>query len=170
MRILLAAQRIPLALAEEDISSDETSGMVSNVLASDDHEVGDANPKIGQDSTKSVIANPYQDGGTLHQTDYNEFADNTAISININEEQQNQPRLTPPPDNAGPLSGDLVFCFEAGLILGILCSSTLEECESVQERLESEISKCEGFEIPPGGALSCFISQDAKNIKCESRN
>ena len=169
--ILFAARLIPLALAEEDISSGETSGMAFNVFTSDDDEAQDADSKIGQDSTESVIANPNQYRGTLHQTDSNEFGDNTAISSDIDEEeQQNQPRLTPPPDDAAALSEDLVFCFEAGLILGILCSSTPEDCESVQERLESEISKCERFESPPAGALSCFISEDAKNIKCESRN
>jgi hypothetical protein len=173
MSVLPAAGGIPLALAEEDIPLDETPDMVSDVLDSDDDEVGDADSKIGQDSTESVIANPNQDGGTLHQTDSNEFGENTAVSIDIDEEEQqhHQLTLTPPlPDDRPPLSEDLVFCFEGGLILGILCSSSLEDCEFVQERIESVISKCEGFETPPGGALSCFISEDGKNIKCESSN
>jgi hypothetical protein len=174
MSVLPAIGGIPLALAEEDISLDETRGMVSDVLDSGDDEVGDADSKIGQDSTESVIANPNQDGATLHQTDSNEFGDNTAVSIDIDEEEQQHHQLTltpPPPDDEPPLSEALVFCFDGGLILGILCSSSLEDCEFVQERIESVISKCEGLETPPpGGALSCFISEDAKNIKCESRN
>jgi hypothetical protein len=174
MSVLSAVGGIPLALAEEDISLDETPGMVSDVLDSGDDEVGDADSKIGQDSPESVIANPNQDGATLHQTDSNEFGDNTAVSIDIDEEEQQHHQLTltpPPPDDEPPLSEDLVFCFEGGLILGILCSSSsLEDCEFVQERIESVISKCEGFETPPPGAALCFISEDGKNIKCESRN
>jgi hypothetical protein len=169
MSVLSAVGGIPLALAEEDISLDETPGMVSDVLDS-----GDADSKIGQDSTESVIANPNQDGATLHQTDSNEFGDNTAVSIDIDEEEQQHHQLTltpPPPDDEPPLSEDLVFCFEGGLILGILCSSSsLEDCEFVQERIESVISKCEGFETPPPGAALCLISEDGKNIKCGSRN
>ncbi len=170
MSILPAAQAIPLVLAEEDVSLDETRGMVSDVLASDDGEVEDAYSKIGQDSTHSVTPNPNQDGSTLHQTDFNEFGDNTAISIDIDEEEQeNPPKLTPSPDDAPPLSEDVVFCFEGGLILGVLCSSTLEDCEFVQERLENVISRCEEFETSHGGAF-CFISEDGRNIKCEPRN
>ncbi|MDQ3852712.1 MAG: hypothetical protein M3299_07760 [Thermoproteota archaeon] len=170
MSVLAAAGGIPLALAEEDISLDETRGMVSDVLDGSDDEVDDADAKIDQGSTDTVTANPNQDGSTIDQTDSNEFGDNTAVSIDIDEEeQQQQLTLAPPPDDGPPVSEDLVFCFEGGLILGILCSSTLEDCEFVQERLESVISKCEGFETPPGGAF-CFISEDGKNIKCESRN
>jgi hypothetical protein len=171
MSVLPAVGGIPLALAEEDISLDETPGMVSDVLDSGDDEVDDADSKIGQDSTESVIANPNQDESTIHQTDSNEFGDNTAVSIDIDEDEQqlHQLILTVPPGDGPPLSEDVVFCFEGGLILGILCSSTLEDCEYVQERLESEISECERFETPPGGAF-CFISEDGKNIRCESRN
>jgi hypothetical protein len=173
MSILPAVGGIPLALAEEDISIDETPGMISDVLDSGDDEVGDADSKIGQDSTESVIANPNQDEGTLHQSDSNEFGDNTAVSIDIDEEEQQHHQLTltpPPPDDGPPLSEDLVFCFEGGLVLGILCSSALEDCEFIQERIESVISKCEGVETPPPGAALCFISEEGKNIKCESRN
>jgi hypothetical protein len=174
MTVLPAVGGIPLALAEEDTPLDDTPGMVSDVLDSGNDEVGDTDSKIGQDSTESVIANPKQDGGdSLHQTDSNEFGDNTAISIDIDEEEQQHHQLTltpPPPDDGPPLSEDLVFCFEGGLILGILCSSALEDCEFVQERIESVISKCEGFETPPLGAALCLISEDGKNIKCESRN
>jgi hypothetical protein len=173
MSVLPAVGGIPLALAEEDISLDETPGMVSDVLDSGDDEVGDADSKIGQDSTESVIANSNQDGATLHQTDSNEFGDNTAVSIDIDEEEQQHHQLTltpPPPDDEPPLSEALVFCFDGGLTLGILCSSSLEDCEFVQERIESVISECEGFGTPPPGAALCFSSEDGKNIKCESRN
>ena len=59
------------------------------------------------------------------------------------------------------LSKDCVFCFEGGLILGILCSSTLEDREFFHERLESVTSEWEGFETPPG-ATFCFVSEDKK--------
>lgn len=79
MSILPASQGIPLALTEEDISLDETRGMVSDDLAGDDDEVEDATYKIGQDSADSVTANPNQDRSTLRQTHSNEFGDNTGI-------------------------------------------------------------------------------------------
>jgi hypothetical protein len=163
MSVLPAVGGIPLALAEEDISLDEARGVVADFLDGGDDEVEDADAKIDQDSADTATANPNQDESTIYQTDSNEFGDNTAVSTDIDEE------LTAPPDEGPPLSEDVVFCFEGGLILGILCSSTLEDCEYVQERLESEISECERFETPPGAAL-CFISEDGKNIKCESRN
>ncbi len=78
MSILPAAQGVPLTLAE-NISLDETRGMVSDDLAGDDDEVEDATYKIGQDSADSVTANPNQDRSTLRQTDSNEFGDNTGI-------------------------------------------------------------------------------------------
>jgi hypothetical protein len=59
------------------------------------------------------------------------------------------------------LSKDTVFCFEGGSILGILCSSTLEDCEFFHERLESVISEWKVFEIPPGATFS-FVSEDKK--------
>lgn len=59
------------------------------------------------------------------------------------------------------LSKDAVFCFEGRLILGILCSSTLEDCEFFHERLESVISEWKVFETPPGATFS-FVSEDKK--------
>ena len=59
------------------------------------------------------------------------------------------------------LSKDAVCCFERGLILGVLYSSTLEDCEFFHERLESVISEWKGFETPPGATCS-FVSGHKK--------
>ena len=166
------AQELATSLAEEELAS----GIVSDVLEGSGDDEGRQNDAdvdgeiIDEDSTDTVTANPNQDGSTIDQTESNEFGDNTTVSIDIDEEeQQQQLTLTPRPDDRPPLSEDTVFCLEGGLILRILCSSTLEECEFVQERLESVISECKGIETPPGAAF-CTISEDGKNIKCESRD
>jgi hypothetical protein len=166
------AQEVATSLVEEE---DLASGIASDVLEGSGDDEGQHNDAgvdgliIDEDSIDTVTANPNQDGSTIDQTESNEFGDNTAVSIDIDEEQQQQLTLTPRPDDGPPLSEGAVFCFEGGLILGIFCSSTLEDCEFVQERLESVISECKGFETPPGAAF-CTISEDGKNIKCESRD
>jgi hypothetical protein len=167
------AQELATSLAEEE---ELASGIVSDVLEGSGDDEGQQNDAgvdgeiIDEDSMDTVTANSNQDGSTIDQTESNEFGDNTAVSIDIDEEeQQQQLTVTPRPDDGPPLSEDAVFCLEGGLTLGILCSSTLEDCEFVQERLESVISECKGIETPPGAAF-CTISEDEKNIKCESRD
>jgi hypothetical protein len=167
------AQEVATSLAEEE---ELASGIVSDVLEGSGDDEGQQNDAgvdgeiIDEDSMDNVTANSNQDGSTIDQTESNEFGDNTAVSIDRDEEeQQQQLTVTPRPDDGPPLSEDAVFCLEGGLTLGILCSSTLEDCEFVQERLESVISECKGIETPPGAAF-CTISEDGKNIKCESRD
>jgi len=176
---LPAAGAIPSAIAQEETSlgEDLVGGIVSDVDdGDDDEENGDApDADIDQDSTDTATVNPNQEDQTVDQTYFNEFRDNTA------DLDPYQPAAnvgvpiatpTPPPPDDGLLSEDnVVFCFEEGLILGILCSDTLEDCEFAQERFENIISECEGFETPPPpGAAFCSISEGGKNIKCESSN
>jgi hypothetical protein len=188
MCTLPAAGVIPSVIAQEDTTSlDEenlASGIVSDVLdgsGDDDDEVNDDEEDdddadideiVDQDSTDTATVKPNQDETTIDQTDSNEFGDNTAVSIDIDEEEQQQQQLTlrSPPDDGLLSSEDVVFCFEGGFILGILCSDSLEDCEFAQERFENIISECEGFETPPPNAAFCSISEGGKNIKCESRN
>ena len=151
------------SLGEEDL----VGGIISNVLeedgGDDDEENGDAaDAEIDQDSTDTATVNPNQEDQTVDQTYFNEFGDNTAVSIDVDEEEQLT--LTPPPPDDGlPSEDNVVFCFEEGLILGILCSDTLEDCEFAQERFENIISECEGFETPPPpGAAFCSISEGEK--------
>jgi hypothetical protein len=170
-----------IAQEEEDTSSldeeDLARGIISDVLGDggDDDEINDdaaADAETDdEDLTDTATVNPNQEDQTVDQTDFNEFGDNTAVSIDVGkEEEEEQLTLTPSPDDRLP-SEDVVFCFEGGLILGILCSDTLEDCEFAQERFENVISECEGFETPPPpGAAFCSISEGRKNIKCESRN
>ncbi len=166
------AQEVATSLAEEELAS----GIVSDVLEGSGDDEGQQNDAgvdgeiIDEDSMDTVTANSNKDGSTIDQTESNEFGDNTAVSIDIDEEeQQQQLTVTPRPDDGPPLSEDAVFCLEGVLNQGILCSSTLEDCEFVQERLESVISECKGFETRPVAAF-CTISEDGKNIKCESRD
>ena len=166
------AQEFATSLVEEDLAS----GTLPHVLQGSGDDEGQQNDAgadgeiVDEDSTDTVTANPNQDGSTIDQTDSNEFGDNTAVSIDIDQQAQKQQlTLTPRPDDGSRLSEDAVFCFEGALLLGILCSSTLEDCKFVHERLESVISECKGFETPPGAAF-CTISEDEKNIKCESRD
>ena len=165
-----AVGMIPLAIAQEEeipsLDEDLARSIVSDVLDGGDDQInGDTNAETNQDSTDTATIGPNQEDQTVDQTDFNEFGDNTAISIDVNKDEQ----PTPPPDDALP-SEDVVFCFEKGLILGILCSDTLENCDFVQERFEDVISECEGLETSPPGAAFCSISEDRKNIKCKSRN
>jgi len=175
---LPAAGVIPLAIAQEDVTSldeDLVRGIVSDILDGGDggEEENDsvADSKTNQDSTDTATVDPNPEDQTVDQTDFNEFGNNTAISIDrAEEEQQQQLRLTSPPDNALLQSGDAVFCFQQGLILGILCSDTLEDCDVVQERFEKIISECEEFETSPLDAAFCSVSEEGKNIKCKSPN
>jgi hypothetical protein len=172
---LPAAGAVPAAIAqEEDTSSldeDLARSIISDVLdGGDDDEVNDdaADAEIDdQDSADTSTVNPNHEDQTVDQTDFNEFGDNTAVSIDIDKEEQLTP--TPPPDDGLPSEGE-VFCFQEGLILGILCSDTLEDCEFAQEQFENVISKCEGFETPPPDATFCSISEGREIIRCESRN
>jgi hypothetical protein len=170
-----AGATVPAAIAQqEDITSldeeDLARGIVSDVLDGGDDEVNDeaADAEIDdQDSTDTSTVNPNQEDQTVDQTDFNEYGDNTAVSIDVDKEEQSTP--TPPPDD-GLQSEDGVFCFQEGLILGILCSGTLEDCEFAQEQFENVISECEGFETPPPDAAFCSISEGREIIRCESRN
>ena len=170
-----AGATVPAAIAQqEDITSldeeDLARGIVSDVLDGGDDEVNDeaADAEIDdQDSTDTSTVNPNQEDQTVDQTDFNEYGDNTAVSIDVDKEEQSTP--TPPPDD-GLQSEDGVFCFQEGLILGILCSGTLEDCELAQEQFENVISECEGFETPPPDAAFCSISEGREIIRCESRN
>jgi hypothetical protein len=169
---------IPLAIAQEDVSSlddDLVRGIVSDILdgGDDGEEENDsaADSKTNQDSTDTATVDPNPEDQTVDQTDFNEFGNNTAISIDrAEEEQQQQLRLTSPHDNALLQSEDVVFCFQQGLILGNLCSDTLEECDVVQERFEKIISECEEVETSPPEAAFCSVSEEGKNIKCKSPN
>jgi hypothetical protein len=171
---------IPLAIAQEDVTSldeDLVRGIVSDILdGGDDGEEendGAADSKTNQDSTDTATVDQNPEDQTVDQTDFNEFGNNTAISIDRAEEeqqQQQQLRLTSPHDNALLQSEDVVFCFQQGLILGILCSDTLEDCDVVQERFEKIISECEEFETSPPDAAFCSVSEEGKNIKCKSPN
>jgi hypothetical protein len=170
---------IPLAIAQEDITSldeDLVRGIVSDILdgGDDGEEENDsaADSKTNQDSTDTATVDPNPEDQTVDQTDFNEFGNNTSISIDRAEEEQHQQqlRLTSPPDNALLQSEDAVFCFQQGLILGILCSDTLEDCDVVQERFEKVISECEEFETSPPDAAFCSVSEEGKNIKCKSPN
>jgi len=154
---------IPSAAAQEDTSLDEdlARGIVSDVL--DD----DADAETDEDSTDTATVNPNQEGQTVDQTDFNEFGDNTVVSIDVDKEEQPTPTL--PPDEE-LTSEDIVFCFEEGSILGILCSDTVEDCEFAQERFEDVISECEAFETPPPGTPFCSVSEGGEIIRCESRN
>jgi hypothetical protein len=175
---LPAAGVIPLAFAQEDVTSldeDLVRGIVSDILdgGDDGEEENDsaADSKTNQDSTDAATVDPNPEDQTVDQTDFNEFGNNTSISIDrAEEEQQQQLRLTSPPDNALLQSEDAVFCFQQGLILGILCSDTLEDCDVVQERFEKIISECEEFETSPPDAAFCSVSEEGKNIKCKSPN
>jgi hypothetical protein len=170
---------IPLAIAQEDVTSldeDLVRGIVSDILdgGDDGEEENDsaADSKTNQDSTDTATVDQNPEDQTVdQQTDFNEFGNNTAISIDrAEEEQQQQLRLTSPPDNALLQSEDVVFCFQQGLILGILCSDTLEDCDVVQERFEKIISECEEFETSPPDAAFCSVSEEGKDIKCKSPN
>ena len=172
-----AAGVIPLATAQEDVTSldeDLVRGIVSDILdGGDDGEEendGAADSKTNQDSTDAATVDPNPEDQTEDQTDFNEFGNNTAISVDRAEEEQQQLRLTSPPDNVLLQSEDAVFCFQQGLILGILCSDTLEDCDIVQERFEKVISECEEFETSPPDAAFCSVSEEGKNIKCKSPN
>jgi hypothetical protein len=176
---LSAAGVIPLAIAQEDVTSldeDLVRGIVSDILDGGDggEEENDsaADSKTNQDSTDTATVDQNPEDQTVdQQTDFNEFGNNTAISIDrAEEEQQEQLRLTSPPDNALLQSEDAVFCFQQGLILGILCSDTLEDCDVVQEQFEKVISECEEFETSPPDAAFCSVSEEGKNIKCKSPN
>jgi hypothetical protein len=176
---LSAAGVIPLAIAQEDVTSldeDLVRGIVSDILDGGDggEEENDsaADSKTNQDSTDTATVDQNPEDQTVdQQTDFNEFGNNTAISIDrAEEEQQQQLRLTSPPDNALLQSEDAVFCFQQGLILGILCSDTLEDCDVVQEQFEKVISECEEFETSPPDAAFCSVSEEGKNIKCKSPN
>jgi hypothetical protein len=175
---LPAAGVIPLAAAQEDVTSldeDLVRGIVSDILdgGDDGEEENDsaADSKTNQDSTDTATVDQNPEDQTVDQTDFNEFGNNTAISIDrAEEEQQQQLRLTSPPDNALLQSEDVVFCFQQGLILGILCSDTLEDCDVVQERFEKIISECEEFETSPPDAAFCSVSEEGKDIKCKSPN
>jgi len=174
---LPAAGVIPLAIAQEDVTSldeDLVRGIVSDILDGGDdgeEENNAADSKTNQDSTDTATVDPKPEDQTVDQTDFNEFGNNTAISIDrAEEEQQQQLRLTSPPDNALLQSEDAVFCFQQGLILGILCSDTLEDCDVVQERFEKIISECEEFKTSPPDAAFCSVSEEGKNIKCKSPN
>lgn len=169
---------IPSAIAQEVTSLDEdlARGIVFDVLdgGNDDDEVNDdaEDAETDQDSTDTAATvNPNQEDQSVDQTDFNENGDNTAVSIDVDKEEQLTLTPTPPSSDDGLPSEDGVFCFQEGLILGILCHDTLEDCEFVQERFENVISECEGFETPPPpGAAFCSISEDGKNIRCESNN
>jgi hypothetical protein len=174
----LTAIVIPSAIAQQDITSldeDLFRGIVSAVLDGGDdgkeENDGAADSKTNQDSADTLTADPNQEDQAVDQTDFNEFGNNTVVSIDRGEEeQQQQLSLSPTPDDGLLLSEDDVFCFQEGLILGILCSDTLEECDLVQERFENVISECKEFERPPPGAAFCSISEEGKNIKCQSHN
>jgi hypothetical protein len=176
---LPAAGVISLAIAQEDVTSldeDLVRGIVSDILdggddGEEEHDAA-ADSKTTQDSTDTTTVDPNPEDQTVDQTDFNEFGNNTSISIDRAEEEQHQQqlRLTSPPDNALLQSEDAVFCFQQGLILGILCSDTLENCDVVQERFETVISECEVIETPPPDAAFCSVSEEGKNIKCKSPN
>lgn len=176
---LPAAGVIPLAIAQEDVTSldeDLIRGIVSDILnggddGEEEHDAA-ADSKTTQDSTDTTTVDPNPEDQTVDQTDFNEFGNNTSISIDRAEEEQHQQqlRLASPPDNALLQSEDAVFCFQQGLILGILCSDTLEDCDVVQERFETVISECEVIETPPPDAAFCSVSEEGKNIKCKSPN
>ena len=158
-----AGATIPSAAAQDATSLDEdlARGIVSDVL--DD----DADAETDEDSTDTATVNPNQEGQTVDQTDFNEFGDNTVVSIDVDKEERPTPTL--PPDEE-LTSEDIVFCFEEGSILGILCSDTLEDCEFAQERFENVISECEAFETPPPGTPFCSVSEGGEIIRCESHN
>lgn len=175
------AVSVPSAIAQEDLPSvdkDLARSIVSTILDGGDDDGEEVNVSaaddriLDQDSMDAAIVNPNQEDQTVDQTDFNEFGNNTSISIDRAEEEQHQQqlRLTSPPDNALPQSEDAVFCFQQGLILGILCSDTLEDCDVVQERFETVISECEVIETPPPDAAFCSVSEEGKNIKCKSPN
>jgi hypothetical protein len=171
------AMVIPSAIAQQDITSldeDLFRGIVSAVLdgGGDGEEENDgaADSKTNQDSTDTATADPNQEDQAVDQTDFNEFGNNTVVSIDRGEEEQQQLSLSPTPDDGLLAPEDAVFCFQEGLILGILCSDTLEDCDLVQERFESVISECKEFETSPPSAAFCSISEEGKNIKCKSRN
>lgn len=179
--IMPAAVSVPSAIAQEDLPSvdkDLARSIVSTILDGGDDDGEEVNVSaaddriLDQDSMDAAIVNPNQEDQTVDQTDFNEFGNNTAISIDRAEEeqQQQQLRLTSPHDNALLQSEDVVFCFQQGLILGILCSDTLEDCDVVQERFEKIISECEEFETSPPDAAFCSVSEEGKNIKCKSPN
>jgi hypothetical protein len=173
-----AGATIPSAIAQEVTLLDEdlARGIVSDVLdgGNDDEENGDADDAeiVDQDSMDTAeTVNPNQEDHTEDQTDFNEYGDNTAVSIDVDKEQLTLTPTPPSPDDRLPSEGNAVFCFQEGLILGILCSDTPEDCELVQEQFENVISECEGFEAPPPpGAAFCSISEGGKNIRCESNN
>jgi hypothetical protein len=174
---LSAPGAIPLAIAQEDFTSldeDLVRGIISAVLDGGDNgeeeNDGAADDKTNQDSTDTATVDPNQEGQTVDQTDFNEFGNNTVVSIDRSEEEQQQLSLSPKPGDGLLLPEDAVFCFQQGLILGILCSDTLEDCDLVQERFENVISECKEFETSPPGAAFCSISEEGKNIKCKSRN
>jgi hypothetical protein len=170
--LLTAGATTTAGIAQEHTSLDEdlARGIISDVLDSGDDEVNDdaAVAETDQDSTDAAIVNPNQEDQTVDQTDFNEFGDNTAVSIDVDKEEQ--PTPTPPPDDGLP-SEDAVFCFEEGLILGILCSATREDCGIAQEQFENVISECEAFETPPPpGTAFCSVSEGGEIIRCKSRN
>jgi hypothetical protein len=172
------AMVIPSAIAQQDITSldeDLFRGIVSAVLdgGGDGEEENDgaADSETNQDSTDTATADPNQEDQAVDQTDFNEFGNNTVVSIDRGEEeQQQQLSVSPTPDDGLLPPEDAVFCFQEGLILGILCSDTLADCDLVQERFENVISECKEFETSPPGAAFCSISEEGKNIKCKSRN
>ncbi len=170
---------IPSAIAQQDITSldeDLFRGIVSAVLDGgyDGKEENDgaADSETNQDSTDTSTADPNQEDPAVDQTDFNEFGNNTVVSIDRGEEEQQQQQLSlsPTPDDGLLTPEDDVFCFQEGIILGILCSDTLEGCDLVQERFENVISECKEFETSPPGAAFCSISEEGKNIKCQSHN
>jgi hypothetical protein len=172
------AMVIPSAIAQQDITSldeDLFRGIVSAVLdgGGDGEEENDgaADSETNQDSTDTATADPNQEDQAVDQTDFNEFGNNTVVSIDRGEEEQQQQLSVSPTLDDGLLPPeDAVFCFQEGLILGILCSDTLADCDLVQERFENVISECKEFETSPPGAAFCSISEEGKNIKCKSRN
>jgi hypothetical protein len=171
------AMVIPSAIAQQDTTSldeDLFRGIVSAVLdgGGDGEEENDgaADSETNQDSTDTATADLNQEDQAVDQTDFNEFGNNTVVSIDRGEEEQQQLSVSPTPDDKLLPSEDAVFCFQEGLILGILCSDTLEDCDLVQEIFENVISECKEFETSPPGAAFCSISEEGKNIKCKSRN
>jgi hypothetical protein len=170
--LLTAGATTAAAITQEHTSLDEdlARGIISDVLDSgdDEEENDDADAETDQYSTDTATVNPNQEDQTVDQTDFNEFGDNTAVSIDVDKEEQST--ATPRPGDGLPSEG-VVFCFEEGLILGILCSDTREDCEFAQEQFEKVISECEAFETPPPpGTAFCSVSEGREIIRCESRN
>jgi hypothetical protein len=169
--IVPAAGVIPLAVAqvEEDIPSldeDLARSIVSNVLdggSDDGEEVNDGdthNEIVDQDSMDATIANPIQEDLSVDETDVNEFGDNTAtqldadqtesnvaVSIDVDEEQEDDGE-----DGA-------VWCYQRQGDQTV-CFNNPKQCElALSENDLSTTSHCERFETLSPDAFLCVAKE-----------